>query len=286
MIKCVHCGSRLEEQPAGAPAAGVSDGVPATPSGAHATRPSAPDRPPAPPPSVFDPPKPPSPDPWVTPAERHGRTPPPALTPVVVAPGAGAARAPVSTAAPGARARAPRRVDLGLLAAGALALASAAVALTSLSLPWITGTLATRGPRDTLRQVAELPFFADDALVRHGVLGLAVVVGALGLLWFWYGLDRGVQLPPLAHPGLGLLAGVLGWGLVAVARLGALVWETGFLAHARDAGLTREAMRTLLEDRNRRVLTFAAEVGITRFAIAASIALVAGLLAWWTQRER
>lgn len=285
MIKCVHCGSRLEEPPAGAPA-DAHHGTPAAPREDHAARPPASDRPPAPPPSVFDPPKPPSPDPWVTPAARHGRTPTPALAPVVVAPGAVPGHAPVPGAAPGLRARAPRRVDPELLVAGALALASAAVALTSLSLPWVTGTLATKGPRDELRQVAELPFFADDALVRNVVLGLALVVGVLGLLWFWYGLDRGVRLPLLAHPSLALLAGLLGWGLVVIARIGALVWETGFLAHARDAGLTREAMRALLEDRNRRVMTFVADVGATRFAIAASIALLAGLLAWWTQRER
>jgi hypothetical protein len=177
-------------------------------------------------------------------------------------------------------------VDLALLAAGALALASAAVALTSLSLPWVTATLAAKGPKDELRQIAELPFFADDAIVRNAALGLAIVLGALGLLWFWYGLDRGVQLPLLAHPGIAILAGILGWALVGVTRLGAVVWQTGFLVHARDAGLTKEAMRALLDDRQRRVVTFAAEAGTTRFAIAASIALLAGVLAWWSQRER
>jgi len=307
VIKCVHCGSRLDEQPtgqptgtplgvpagvpagspsgagaAGAPAAGGSSasGAPA-PSAAAAGAPARPgsDRTPAPPPSVFDPPKPPSPDPWVTPSERLERPVQPPLAPVVVAAG-------TAPAAAAPRARTARRVDLGLLAAGALALASAAVALTSLSLPWVTGTLAAKGPRDKIRQVAELPFFADDAIVRNVVLGLAVAAAVLGLLWFWYGLDRGVQLPLLAHPGVALLAGICGWALVGVTRLGAVVWETGFLAHAREAGLTKAAMQTLLDDRNRRVLTFATEAGTTRFAIAASLALLAGLLAWWSQRER
>lgn len=282
VIKCVHCGSRLEEQPAGVPSVSSAPASSAAAAGAP-TRP-VPDRTPVPPPSVFDPPKPPSPDPWVTPSERLERPRQPDLAPVVIAPGAAPASAPATV--PRARARAPRRVDLALLAAGVVALASAAVALTSLSLPWVTGTLAAKGPRDKLRQIAELPFFADDALVRNAVLGLALVAGALGLLWFWYGLDRGVQLPLLAHPGLALLAGVLGWGLIGITRLGAIVWQTGFLAHAREAGLTKEAMRALLDDRSRRVMTFAAEAGTTRFAIGASLALLAGLLAWWSQRER
>ncbi|GBC87838.1 hypothetical protein HRbin12_01856 [bacterium HR12] len=232
-----------------------------------------PDRTPAPPPSVFDPPKPPSPDPWVTPAARSeprpaaGTTLPPAVAPTL-------------------RAKPPRRIDLPLLAAGAFAAIAAAVAATSLSLPWVTGTLSVSGSHGRVRDVAEIPFFADDAIARNLVIGVAVVVGVLGLLWFWYGLDRGVQLPALAHPGIAMLAGIVGWGTVLLAKLGGFVWETGFVAHAREAGLTKEAMRELLADRASRTMRFAAEAGTTRFAVAASLAFAAGALAWWSQRDR
>lgn len=285
VIKCVHCGSRLDEpQPARVPAGARATGAPIpaggpsvsgapAPSAAAAGAPVHPgtrDRTPAPPPSVFDPPKPASADPWATPSERSATT--DAAQPI--------APAPVVTA------RSPRRVDLALVPAGALALAAAAVAATSLSLPWVTATLSTTGPRGKLREVAALPFFADDAIARHLVLGVAVVVGLLGLLWFWYGLDRGVQLPVFAHPGLAALAGVVGWGTVGLTRLGAFFWQSGFVAHAREAGLTKEAMRALLDDHETRVMAFSAEAGTGRFALAASLALLAGLLAWWSQRER
>lgn len=287
VIKCVHCGSRLDEpQPATVPSGGPAqapsptasapDGASGVPGGGTSAPPQAAARPvsdraPTPPPSVFDPPKPASPDPWVTPAARTepripiGTTLPPAV-------------------APSLRAKPPRRADLPLLAAGIVAVIAAVVAATSLSLPWVTGTLTVTGPRE--REVAELPFFADDAIARNLVLGVAVVIGVLGLLWFWYGLDRGVQLPTLANPGLALLAGVVGWGTVALTKLGGFVWEAGFVAHAREAGLTREAMRELLADRASRTMAFAAEAGATRFAIAASLALAAGAVAWWSQRDR
>ncbi len=254
MIKCVHCGSRLEEpQPAAAHAGGPGG----APSGAGVPAGS-----PAP-----------SPDPWVVPAARtEPRTP------------AGTTLPPATATA--LRGRPPRRADPPLLAAGALAMVAAAVAWTSLSLPWVTATLSVTQPRQRVREVAELPFLAQDAIARNLVIGVAVVIGLLGLVWFWYGLDRGVELPALARPAVGALAGIVGWGTVGLARLGTFVWEAGFVAHAREAGITREAMREILADRASRAVHVVAEAGTTRFAVAASLALLAAFLAWWSQRDR
>jgi hypothetical protein len=302
VIKCVHCGTSLVDEPSGqaqpvgvapgAPYAGavragpyaaaassapVEAAAPAAPASTTADAPEKPrgmpGRPTAPPPSVFDPPaQRRSGDPWVTPSVRAD-----ALVPLPQSALLASTAAPVT---------ATRRVNKGLMVAGVLAVASSVAAITSMSLPWVTGTVWATGNHPNPRFVAELTFAASDGFVGRVVPAVAVVTGLLGLLWFWYGLDRGVHLPWFAHPGVALGAGSVAWAALATARLGTFAWGPAFVSHAREADVGRRVMRTLLQDAAAHRVELAQQQGMVRFAVAASLALLAGIVAWWSQRAR
>lgn len=279
VIRCVHCGTALleEEQPVTVPAGAG----PSTPEGAPsaATQAAPPPRPPgvmpgrptAPAPSVFDAPKPRPTDPWVTPSVRADDHAPLPMPPEV------------ETRPDPAGSRRP---DARLMAAGALALVSAVAAASALSLPWVTGRVSVVGQRSNARLVADLTFRASDSLAGPFVVGVAAVLALAGLLWFWYGMDRTAHLPSIGSPGIAVLAGVVGVGTLAASRAASFLWQDAFIENARDAGLTKEAMRTVLEAKSAPLIQLEPQGGMARFAVAAALAVLAGLVAWWSQRRR
>ena len=278
VIRCVHCGTSLLEgaEPATVPtgsAVGTDEaaGPGLEPARVHPPG-FMPGRPTAPPPSVFDPPKPrASGDPWITPSVRaDGYTPLPMLTEAVPLPVL----------------ERPRRLDTFLMAAGLLAIAASVAAFSAVSLPWVTGRVSEIGQRSSARLVAELTFRASDSLASELALGVGAVMTLLGLLWFWYATDAGTRLPAIAHPTLAVAAGVLAAATLGASRFGSFFWGDAFVAHAREVGLTKDAMRTILEGHTAPLIELERLSGVQRFSAAAALAVIAGLVAWWSQRRR
>ncbi len=178
-----------------------------------------------------------------------------------------------------------RRLDGMLIVAAVLAIASAVAASSALSLPWVMGRASVVGQRSNARLVAVVTFRASDSLAGPLTIGVAVLIALVGLLWFWYGMDRGTHLPVVAHPGLALLAGGVALATLVASKLGPSLWHDAFLGNARDAGLTKEAMRTVLEGPPGPQLEFEPLGGMVRLTAAAVLAMLAGLAAWWSQRR-
>jgi hypothetical protein len=213
----------------------------------------------------------PAADPWVTPSVRaDGHTPLP--------------MPPDTTRSIGSAS--VRRVDHILIASGVLAIGAAVLGFSALSLPWVLGRVSSIGDRGNEHPVAEFAFRASDSFGGMVALAIAVVMTIVGLLWFWYGLDRGARLPSLAHPGIAIVAGLAGGAVMAVAKFGWVFWEGAFVSHAREAGLSRGAMQALLDDGAKRVVEIEQVSGFHRFGYAAAVALAAGLVAVWSQRQR
>jgi len=267
VIRCVHCGTPLAGEPAGAPAdvtiqtASVATGVPSP----------ATDLPGAG--AVGAPPTPrPAPDPWVTPAVRaDAQTKLPPVTPP---------RRPEATRATS------RRTDLVLTGAAVLAVAGSVAAYSALPLPWVRAELTTTSERSGVTVVADMIFRGSDSVAGTVGLGVAVTLLALGILWFWYSLDRGLTMPTFAHPLLALLAAVIGAVVLAFCRLGYLFWDDAIVTRAREAGMTKEAMRQLLDSRPAPDIAIEQLTGAYRFGTGVLLALVAGVVAWWSQRRR
>ena len=271
VIRCVHCGMSLagEAQPAAAAAVqGRELASPAT-IGAPAAPAPAPVQTPAARPATSHAP---AADPWVTPSVRaDGHSPLPM---------------PQTTPSPPLGSTSTRRPDHALLVAGVLAIAAAVAAYTALSLSWVTGRVSSIGTRGGVHPVADLTFRASDSFGGMIALAIAVVMTLLGLLWFWYGLDRAMRLPVFVHPAAAVVAGLVGGATIGASKLGSVFWEGAFVAHAREAGLTRESMQALLDDRTKTLVEIEQLSGSQRFGVAAGLAVVAGLAALWSQQRR
>lgn len=276
VIKCVHCGMSLLEsaQPDAVPA---RVGLSTTPTPAPAETPTRPPgfmpgRPTATLPSVFDEPTSRvNGDPWVTPslrADGHAPLPMPAES------------------EPKADLRKARTPDVRLMVAGGLAIASAVAAYTTMALPWVSGRVVVIGQRSNARLIADMTFRASASLAGPFAIGVALLTVVVGILWFWYGMDRWAHLPVFASPGLAMLAGVVGLGVLVASKVVPSLWHDAFIANAHDAGLTKDAMRALLDHVPAPMVELAPQTGMIRFAVAAGLAMLAAGVAWWSQRRR
>ncbi len=272
----MHCGTSLTGEQ-GPSAAEASTGWVAAPGGPEAQASEVPALP-APgseapalvPEPDRSPPHPPA-DPWVTPATRADASAPVALA------SRRRVQVPRSTS---------RRVDGVLMFAGVLALGGAIVAYSSLAMPWVHARLIVVQERGPARVVADLTFPGSGSFGGRVGVAVAAALLALGLLWFWYGLDRGVNLPSFAHPLIAFLAAAAGGVVLALSRIGYLFWDDAFVSRAREAGLSREGMRKLLETRPTPVIEVEQLGGTYRLALALAVGLVAATVAWWSQRRR
>lgn len=176
-------------------------------------------------------------------------------------------------------------MDGRLMGAAVLAVATAVIAVSSLSLPWIDGRLSVVGTRRS-RTVAELTFRASDSFGGTIAIVIAATMSILGLLWFWWGTDRTSHLPAFAHPAIAVIVGLAGWVAIGASTIGSFVWEPAFVDHAQEAGLTPESMQAVLDDRARRLIELGRLAGFHRIAVAATAAVLAGLVAIWSQRPR
>ena len=268
VIRCTHCGTSLiDESTEG------GDGITAPdPTGGRRPVAARPAVPIATTKAQTDTEAPPrasdvrTPEPWAVPGVRAPR--PPAPEP------------------PAAHASADGtpRPNRPLMMSGVLAAAAGALAYSSLSIPWVHARISDAGAGASF--VAELTLRGSDSIAGQAGLILAIALGLLGLLWFWYGLDQNAHLPAIAHPAWVLVVGLLALGVLTFAAIGTSAWRDAFVTYADDAGLDERAMQELLAARSSAVIVVERVGGVLRFGAAASLALLAGALAWWAERRR
>lgn len=261
MVKCVHCGTALDREPVEAMGRITADPVAVTgPVDQVLSAPAAPATAPATAPPF-------TPGPWAPPADDPGAVIP---TSAITARPSESPRTSV------------RRTDGTLMVASVIVLIGAVVAYSSASLPWIRARLSTHDGVP----VARLTFRGADTFAGPMALGVAVALLLLGLVWFWNALDGGAGVPRLAHPAMALLACVIGVTALAVMGLVWTLWDEAFVARARESGMTKAAMRALLGSRPAPTIAVERLSGAYRFGAAVLLALVAGTIAWWSQRRR
>jgi hypothetical protein len=176
-----------------------------------------------------------------------------------------------------------RRTDLPLMAAGVLAAAAGALAYSALAVPWVHARISDATGSHL---AAEITLRGSDSIAGRAGVGIAIALGLLGLVWFWYGLDRGVGVPAIAHPASALIVALIAGIVVIFAAIGYLFWNDALVASAREAGMTKRAMRDLLDARPAPTIAIERLAGVLRFAAAAGLALLAGAVAWRAERRR
>src|SRR4029453_3329387 len=68
---------------------------------------------------------------------------------------------------------------------------------------------------------------------------LAVMLAASGLMWFFYGFQRGWSMPGILNPALSILVTVAGLGGALLSSLVWFVWRDAVIARAGKAGFQR-----------------------------------------------
>ena len=242
-------------------------------------------------------------------------TPPAAFGPSAKAPATagvwgGTATAAVSTAAPTTshvgRApvapgrspivdRAPRRAlptrrawgpDPILLLAGLVAMAAGALAYLAIKEPWVHLTV-TRAATDTdPALVATLSLRGKGAFVGTAGTGLAIALAALGLVWFFYGFQRGWTMPGIVNPGLGLLVTTAGLIAAVLSAMVWFVWEDAMVLRAKAAGMSMEAMKKLLDLQPAPLVQIQRLSGLLTFGGMMLLGLLASCLGWVAYRRR
>ena len=274
VIRCTHCGTSLVDESQGSGVGTATRGAAASAVGGRpvAATPAVPTAIPATPKVTATPPRTPAEpaaDLWATPPAGVGAQRRPPLGSRIEA-----ASSPVRI----------RQTDPLLMVGGVLAAAAGAVTYSSLSAPWAHARISDASASTNL--VAEMTFRGSDSIAGRVGLVLAIALGLLGLLWFWYGLDGGVRVPAIAHPASALIAACVAGVLVAFAGIGYFFWNDAFVGYARDAGMTRRAMRDLLDAQPSPTITVERLGGVLRFGAAAGLAALAGVVAWWSQPRR
>lgn len=271
VIRCVHCGTSLVEEAEGSSGDTVATDLTASTGGRRPVAAPAQNR------TVATAPKE-----TARPAGTSTQRPTDVwATPLRVR----APRLPPAESGKGATSRTSiRQIDLPLMAGGTLAALAGALAYSSLAIPWVHARLWDASAETDV--VADMTFRGSDSIAGPAGVGIAIGLGLLGLVWFWYGLDRGAGLPAIAHPASALALALLATVLVLFAGIGYFFWNDAFVAFAQEAGMTKRAMRDLLETRPAPSIAIERLSGLLRFAAAAGLASLAGTLVWWIQRRR
>jgi hypothetical protein len=173
-----------------------------------------------------------------------------------------------------------------LIFAGLAAIGAAVVAWQAVAEPWVALRIT-----DTSERLD--PVFVGDMVIRGkgaivGTIGhiVAGVIGALGVMWFLFGFDRGWTMPWFASPAAAIVAAVGGIGATVLSSTVWFVWEDAAVERARAVGNTPEKLQELLNLQPAPLVEIARQPGLVRFGAMMALALVAAGVAMAAANKR
>jgi hypothetical protein len=268
VIKCTHCGRSLAETPNPAASGLPTTRIGAAPARATTTAPAAAPRAAAP---VATPPRP-QPQSYAPPRAEWS----PPVSPL----------SEVSTHRAMPEVRRQWGPDMWMLWAGMAAAAAGILAFLALKEPWAHLTI-TADATDTLDAVvADVTVKASSAFVGKAGSVIAIVLAAYGVLWFFYGFQRGWSIPGILSPAIAILVTLAGLGMTSLASMVWFVWEDSMVLHAKATGLTASDMQALLNREPLPTVSIERLPGMVSFGGMMALGLFAACLAWWAYRRR
>ena len=276
VIKCTHCGRSLAETPSnGAPAARPPGAVPTPRIGAAPARATSSPRAQrvATPTTVAAPPPRPVTTQPVAPARTEWTPPASALSQV-------------STHRAMPEVKRQWGPDMWMLWGGMAAAAAGILAFLAMKEPWAHLTITAAATDTTEALVADVTVNASSAFVGKAGAVMAIVLAVYGVLWFFYGLQRGWSIPGLLSPAIAILVTVAGLGMTLFASMVWFVWQDSMVLRAKSAGLTATDMRAILEHQPVPIVEIERLPGMVSFGGMMALGLFAACLAWWAYRRR
>ena len=164
---------------------------------------------------------------------------------------------------------------------------AAYAAWNTFELRWVQIALSQTDTEGNVSPVGTATFRASEAMV--GTLGHAVVVilAASALLWFFFGLQRGWNMPWLASPAIALIGAASAIAGTVLSSALWFVWRDAMVANATRFGVSHDELNGILENVERSpVVAVQRLVGPGRFGALMALAAVASCAAWWCYRKR
>jgi hypothetical protein len=255
VIRCVRCGRPLREKPERETVSAAVGSAAAAPLPSATPAAVAPPRPAGPPTPVV--------------------TPPPNLQ---AAMGRSQLRA-----LPTRRAWGP---DWFMLLGGIMATAAGAIAYLAVGRPWVHLSI-TRSDIDGQELLSTaLSLRGKAAFVGTAGIVLAIALAAFGLVWFFFGFQKGWTMPGVVNPALGFLVTAAGLISTVLASLVWFVWEDAMIGHARATGLTTTEMRELLDLQPAPLVEIERLPSLATFGLMMGLGFLASGIAWYAYRRR
>jgi hypothetical protein len=162
----------------------------------------------------------------------------------------------------------------------------AVLAWKAAATPWATLTLTDTADPANPEIVGRLTMPGTAALVGTIGQGLAAALGALGLLWLFYGWDRGATMPWFASPGVAIVITLAAVGGMLLTSELWFVWEDAVIEKARTVGMSVSELRAFLDQLPAPLVTIERLDGLLRFGTLMGGGFLASCLAWWAYRRR
>lgn len=178
------------------------------------------------------------------------------------------------------------RPDLVLLLASLTAAGAAYLGWTAVGSPWVELVITDTSDRLDPVPVGEIVLRGQAALIGTIGLGLAAALGALGVLWLFYGFDRASTMPWFVSPAFAIVAAVGGVAVAILASSLWLVWKDAAVHRARAVRTSPEKLRELLDLQPPPLVEIHRLDGLTTFGAMMLVGLLGACAASWSYRRR
>lgn len=183
----------------------------------------------------------------------------------------------------------PRRAfgpDMWMLWAGMAATVAGILAFFAVKEPWAHLTITQPATATVEALVVDVTVRGHTAFVGTAGTVLAVVLAAFGLLWFFYGFQRGWSMPGILNPALAILVSLAGLASALLASEVWFVWRDAAIGRAKAVGLTTREMTQLLDQQPIPIVVIERLPGMVSFGGMMALGLLASCLGWWAYRRR
>jgi hypothetical protein len=176
--------------------------------------------------------------------------------------------------------------DMWMLWAGMAATAAGVLAYLAVKEPWAHLTITQAATDFVDGVVVEVTVRGQTAFVGAAGSVLAIALAAFGVLWFFYGFQRGWSMPGILNPALAILVTFAGIVMTALSSMVWFVWEDAMILRSGVAGLTTREMTRLLDQQPAPLVEIERMSGLISFGGMMVLGLFAACLAWWAYRRR
>jgi hypothetical protein len=173
-----------------------------------------------------------------------------------------------------------------MLWAGMAAVAAGILAYLAAKEPWAHLTVTQAADDFVEAVVVDVTVKGEAAFVGTAGSALAIALAAFGVLWFFYGFQRGWSMPGILNPAFGILVAFAGLAVAALSSMVWFVWEDAMILRASAAGLTTREMTRLLDQQPAPLVEIERLPSLLSFSGMMMLGLFAASIGWWAYRRR